>query len=88
MELPKQSTYTEAVKRAILKHSASHIPEYNEFSRAYYHKKKEDAEWKEQFNAKCREANKKYRDKKRVELGEGVRPKGRPRKIAPDTILL
>jgi|688.fasta_scaffold59496_6 hypothetical protein len=73
--------YTEAVKKAVKKYRANHIEEYNEFQRLYYHKKKDDAEWKEQFNIRCREANKRYRDKKKENTE--VKPRGRPRKIFP-----
>ena len=78
MEDEKKSTYTPSVKKAILKHRASHLEEYNELCRNYYHKMKTDEEWIAKWREKCRKANEKYREKKR----EGQEPKkrGRPRK--------
>jgi hypothetical protein len=80
MEGEQKITYTPAVKRAIMKHRAKNIDKYNEFQREYYHQQKEDPEWYDRFCSRCKEANKRYRDKKRLELGEEIRPRGRPRK--------
>tara|TARA_R110000744_G_scaffold286067_1_gene397365 strand:- start:794 stop:1069 length:276 start_codon:yes stop_codon:yes gene_type:complete len=80
-EETKQTTYTPAVKKAIMKHRAKNIDKYNEFQRGYYHQQKEDPEWYLKFCIRCKEANKRYRDKKKAEAGEDVRPRGRPRKI-------
>lgn len=80
-------TYTPAVKKAIMKYRNKHQQEYNEFQRLYYHKLKENTDWKDQFNARCRENNKRYREKKRLEIGEeNIKPRGRPRKIVIDPL--
>jgi hypothetical protein len=75
------TTYTESTKKAIYKHRDANRDEYNERQRNYYHKIKENPEWKENYNIRCREANKKYRDKKLLESGVEKKPRGRPRKI-------
>lgn len=72
---------SDALKRAQTKYREKNIDSYNERQRTYYHNKKDDPEWKKQHNEKCRTANKKYREKIRLEKGQDLKPKGRPRKI-------
>lgn len=70
--------YGESAKKAIYKHREANRDEYNERQRKYYSDKILDAEWKEKFNERCKEANRKYREKKRLSVPP--RPRGRPRK--------
>lgn len=72
---------SESMKRAQSKYREKNIDKYNEKQRAYYANKKEDPEWREQYNAKCRLANARYREKKKLEKGGDLKPRGRPRKI-------
>ena len=71
--------YGENMKKAIYKHRENNRADYNERQRKYYTEKCKSDEWREKFNERCREANKKYREKKREE--NPPRPRGRPRKI-------
>lgn len=77
----KKSTYTPAVKRAIDKYRSKNVEKYNELQRQYYNEAKEDEEWKQKFNERCKENNRKYRERKRLE--NPPKPKGRPRKPMP-----
>ena len=79
--------YGESMKRAIYKHRENNRDDYNERQRKYYEVKSNDVEWKEKFNQRCREANRKYREKKREE--NPPRPRGRPRKenINPNIVV-
>ena len=79
MESEQKNTYTPAVKRAIMKHREKNVDKYNEFQREYYHQQKEDPSWYEKFCLRCKEANKRYREKKRIELGAEIRQRGRQR---------
>jgi len=81
MEETKLTTYTPAVKRAIMKHRAKNIDKYNAFQRGYYQQQREDPEWYEKFCLRCKEANQRYRDKKKEQVGGEIRPRGRPRKV-------
>jgi hypothetical protein len=74
--------YTPAVKKAILVYRAKHQEEYNEYQRDHYAKMKEDEEWRKTFNDKCREANQRHRENKRKLLGDALKGRGRPRKVA------
>lgn len=78
VETPNKSYYRPSVKKAIMNYRAKNIVKYNEFQRQYYHTKKEDEEWKTNFNERCKEANRKYRERKRLE--SPPLPRGRPRK--------
>jgi hypothetical protein len=80
MELQTESKnyYTPAVKKAIMNYREKNIDKYNEFQRNYYHIKKTDEEWNNNFKERCRIANKKYRDKNRDSSTEKKR--GRPKK--------
>ena len=71
--------YNENIKKAIYKHRDNNRPAYNERQRNYYAKLSDDPDWKQRFNERCREANRKYREKRRLEVPP--RPRGRPRKI-------
>jgi hypothetical protein len=77
----KKSSYTPAVKKAIDKYRSKNVDRYNELQRQYYETNKEDEEWKQKFNERCKENNKKYRERKRLE--NPPKPKGRPRKPMP-----
>ena len=77
----KKTSYTPAVKKAIDKYRSKNIDRYNELQRQYYETNKEDEEWKQKFNERCKENNKKYRERKRLE--NPPKPKGRPRKPIP-----
>ena len=79
IENEKPIYYTPAVKRAIMNYRGKNIEKYNEFQRNYYHTKKEDDDWNDKFKERCREANKRYREKKRETSPPSKR--GRPRKI-------
>jgi hypothetical protein len=76
-----KSTYTPAVKKAIDKYRSKNIEKYNEYQRNRYHQAKTDEEWKETFNKRCRDYNKKYREKKN--LANPPKPRGRPKKAIP-----
>lgn len=80
----KKTTYTPAMKNAIYKHRENHRDDYNKRQRDYYTKFSENEDWKQKFNERCREANRKYREKKRGE--NPPRPRGRPRKIIEDRV--
>ena len=77
----KKTSYTPAVKKAIDKYRSKNVERYNELQRQYYESNKEDEEWKQKFNERCKENNKKYRERKRLE--NPPKPKGRPRKPIP-----
>jgi hypothetical protein len=81
METPKKSTYTPAVKKAIDKYRSKNPEKYNELQRQYYSEAKEDEEWRQKFNERCKENNRLYRERKR--LANPPNPKGRPRKALP-----
>jgi hypothetical protein len=83
--IEKKSKYTPAVKKAIEKYRSKNVEKYNELQRQYYNDAKEDEEWRNKFNERCRENNKKYRQKKR--LANPPKPKGRPRKAVPKIII-
>lgn len=77
----KTSTYTESAKKAIDKYRSKNVEKYNELQRKYYNKSKEDEEWRQKFNERCRENNRRYREKKRLENPPKAR--GRPKKTIP-----
>lgn len=79
--IEKKTSYTPAVKKAIDKYRSKNIDRYNELQRQYYESNKENEEWKQKFNERCKENNKKYRERKRLE--NPPKPKGRPRKPIP-----
>jgi hypothetical protein len=74
----KKSSYNPAVKKAIYKYRSKNVEKYNEIQRNYYNEAKEDDEWKQKFNERCKINNKKYRDKKALENPPAS--VGRPRK--------
>jgi hypothetical protein len=78
----KKTTYTPSAKKAIDKYRTKNVEKYNESQRNYYNEAKEDPEWKQKFNERCKENNRKYRDKKRLE--NPPKPRGRPRKVIED----
>ena len=75
-----KSSYTPALKKAIMKHRLKNKENYNAFQRGYYQKHKEDAEWYLKFCNRCKEASKRYRLKKKLAEGGADKPRGRPRK--------
>jgi len=85
MDEERKSSYTPAVKKAIDKYRSKNVAKYNELQRQYYNDAKEDDVWKQKFNERCRENNRKYREKKR--LANPPKPKGRPRKPTPVVII-
>ena len=74
MEIPK---YNEITKEYIYKWMRENPEKYNEYHRKYYAVKKEDPEWREKHNERCREYNKRHAEKKRN--GEPPKPRGRPK---------
>ena len=72
---------TDAMKKAQTKYREKNIDKYNEKQRSYYNNNKSDPDWKIIHNAKCRLANARYREKKKLEKGGDLKPIGRPRKI-------
>ena len=78
-EQPKY--YNKAVREAIYRHRHSNREKYNTYMRQYYQRKSGDPVWKENRLKKCREANKRYRDKQHEE--QQLKPRGRPKKIDP-----
>ncbi len=74
---PKCSQYNEKKREAIYKHRHANVEAYNAYQRAYYKRKSQDPEWKRNRALKCREANKRYRQKKLM-ITE-PKPKGRPK---------
>jgi len=76
----KKKTYTPAVKNAIYKYRSKNVEKYNEIQRNYYDGAKKDEEWKKKFNERCKINNQRYREKKKLLLGDNAKPRGRPRK--------
>jgi hypothetical protein len=81
----KKSTYTPAAKKAIYKYRSKNIEKYNERQKEYYHISKADEDWKVKFNERCKENNRVYREKKRLE--NPPKPKGRPKKPYPKVFI-
>ena len=77
-EIPIMNTYTPAAKKAIDKYRICNVDKYNELQRKYYNVAKQNDEWRIKFNERCKENNKKYREKKRAL--NPPKPLGRPRK--------
>jgi hypothetical protein len=75
----KPKHYNEKTKNSIMKYRVKNIEKYNEFQRNYYHNKKDDPEWFSRFKERCKEHNRKYREKKKQETPP--KPRGRPRKV-------
>ena len=74
--------YNATMKKAIQKYRQNNLEKYNEYHRDYYHTHKENTEWKDNYLAKCREANRKYREKKKLENPLPI-TRGRPKKAIP-----
>lgn len=53
----------------------------NELQKLYYNKAKQNEEWRKKFNERCKENNRKYRERKRLEKPPKAR--GRPKKSIP-----
>lgn len=75
------TTYTDSVKASIIKYRASEKGRgvYNDYMRRFYEDKVQDDEWRARHNERCKEYNKRYREKKRD--GEEPKTRGRPRKV-------
>lgn len=79
----KKSTYTPAHFRAQTRYREKYPEKYKELQKKYYETYKLNDEWRNNFNAKARENNKKCRDRKKqekIEKGEIIRGRGRPKK--------
>ena len=74
---PKSSQYNEKKRAAIYKHRHANVDAYNAYQRAYYKRKAQDPEWKRKRALKCKEANRRYREKKLMVTEP--KPKGRPK---------
>ena len=87
----KKSTYTPAHFRAQTKYREKYPEKYKELQKKYYEAYKLNDEWRNNFNAKARENNKKCRERKKqekIEKGEELRARGRPKKILNSEILI
>ena len=73
-------------KRATEKYRLNNLDKFNENYRKYYDKKKEDPEWKLKFNERCKENNKRYREKMKL-INPPKKGRGRPRKAVPIIII-
>lgn len=85
LEEQVKKTYTDSVKKALIKYRNKNVEKYNELQRKYYDEAKQDDEWRQKFNQRCKENNKKYREKKRLE--HTPKPRGRPRKAIPKVVI-
>lgn len=63
----KKPTYTEAQKRAIYNYKLKNPNSNKKNSNNNYHKNKDDPEWKQKFNERCRINNAIYRERKLLE---------------------
>jgi len=73
--------YTPAQKKAIIKYRETHRDAYNEQMRNIYERKRQDENWLKSRNEKAKDANKKYRDKKKLSAPQKEqKPRGRPKK--------
>lgn len=89
----KKIVYTESHRLAQQRYRERNREKYCEQQRKLYERLKQNDEWREHHNQKCRESNEKYRIKKRTELinkalenGEDIdkffnEKRGRPRKL-------
>lgn len=84
-ETIKKSSYTPSVKKAIDKYRTKNVEKYNELQRQYYNEAKQDDNWKAKFNERCKQNNRLYRERKRLE--NPPKPKGRPRKPIPQVFI-
>ena len=85
----KKSTYTPAHFRAQTKYREKYPEKYKELQKKYYETYKLNDEWRNNFNAKAKENNKKCRERKKQEkIDEGyeIKPRGRPKKIVNSKI--
>lgn len=84
-KVEKKSSYTPSVKKAIDKYRNKNVEKYNELQRQYYNEAKQDDNWKAKFNERCKQNNRLYRERKRLE--NPPKPKGRPRKPIPQVFI-
>ena len=88
-QIVKKSTYTPAHFRAQTKYREKYPEKYKELQKKYYETYKLNDEWRNNFNAKAKENNKKCRErKKQQQIDEGfeIKPRGRPKKIVNSEI--
>lgn len=84
----KKKRYSDAHRRAQQKYREKYPEKYRESQRKLYNELKNDEEWKARHNAKNRESQKAYRDRKKAELiasGIELKARGRPRKTIIET---
>lgn len=87
--IKKKSTYTPAHFRAQTKYREKYPEKYKELQKKYYETYKLNDEWRNNFNAKARENNKKCRERKKqekIDKGELIRGRGRPPKITDNYV--
>lgn len=70
-------------RRANEKYRLNNLDKFNADYRKYYDKKKDDPVWKARFNERCKENNRKYREKMNL-INPPKNPRGRPRKPVPN----
>lgn len=70
-------------QRATEKYRLKNLDKFNATYRRYYDKKKDDPEWKANFNERCKENNRKYREKMKL-INPPKNPRGRPKKQVPN----
>jgi len=75
----------ENLKKAFEKYRLNNVEKYNELQRKYYHKNKENEEWRNARNERARENNKRYREMKKLE--NPPKPRGRPKKPLPKVVI-
>ena len=71
IEIPTPKYYNPTVREAIYRYRSKNREGYNQKCKDYYHKKMEDPEARRFHNARCREYNRKARErKKKMQMDE------------------
>ena len=71
ISIPTPKYYNHTVREAIYRYRSKNKEGYNQKCKDYYHKKMEDPEARRFHNARCREYNRKLRErKKKMEMNE------------------
>lgn len=71
IEIPSPKYYNTTVREAIYRYRSKNVEGYNQKCKDYYHKKMEDPEARRFHNARCREYNRKARErKKKMEMAQ------------------
>ena len=70
----------QSMRDAVKRYREKNPEKFNELQRRYYHRHKNDEEWKKNFNERCRLNNQKRRERIAAENGIEKKPRGRPRK--------